>query len=81
MQPEADWLFSRFRVWGLRAFGLMFLTFGILAVAYAVRHNDAARIAAKSVAAIVGAVAVVMSAISYRYGLQSRRVRRGRLRT
>jgi hypothetical protein len=67
---------SEWRTWGLRGYGLGFTSFGLFAVAYALRHHHALYIAAKVVAGVVGFTGVALGALSYSYAIRARRVRR-----
>ena len=53
--PDDD-LWGQWRRWTLRFYAGAFITLGLLAVAYAVRHHAILRIAMKTLAAAVGAV-------------------------
>jgi hypothetical protein len=71
---DSSWLWSRFRVWGLRFFVGAGVSLGFLAVAWAFRHNADLRIAAKAGASIAGAVAVACGVVSYGFSFRARRV-------
>lgn len=73
---RADELWTRFRTWGLRFYAGAFVTLGLFAVAYAVRHHADLRIAIKTLAGVVGAISVAMGAYGFRCWLRYRRAGR-----
>jgi hypothetical protein len=76
LAPADEALWTRYRTWGLRFYGGAFVTLGLFAVAYAVRHHDALRIAMKTVAGVVGAISIAMGAYSLRCWIRYRRAGR-----
>ena len=73
--PDED-LWGQWRRWSLRFYAGAFITLGLLAVAYAVRHHTILRIAMKTLAAVVGAVAVAMGVYGFSCWIRYRRARR-----
>jgi hypothetical protein len=72
--PDDD-LWSRWRRWALRFYAGAFITLGLFAVAYAVRHHAILRIAMKTLAGVVGAVAVAMGVYGFGCWIRYRRAR------
>jgi hypothetical protein len=60
-------LFGRWRTWGLRFYGGAFITLGLFAIAYAVRHHETLRIAVKVVAGVAGAISVAMGVYGFSF--------------
>ena len=60
-------LFRRWRTWGLRFYAGWFITLGLLAVAYAVRHHDTLRAAVTVLAGIVGGCSVAMGVYGFSF--------------
>lgn len=73
--PADDDLWSRWRTWTLRFYVGAFITLALLAVARAVRHDAAARIAVKALAGVVGAIAVGMGVYGFSCWVRWRRRR------
>ena len=76
LAPVDEALWIRFRKWGLRFYAGAFITLGIFAVAYAVRHNDTARIAMKTLAGVVGGISIAMGVFGMSCWIRYARARR-----
>lgn len=76
MRDPDDDLWGRWRRWTLRFYAGAFIALALFAVAYAVRHHAILRIATKTLAGVVGAIAVAMGVFGFSCWVRYRRMRR-----
>jgi hypothetical protein len=75
-EPADETLWTQWRTWTLRFYAGAFITLGLFAVAYALRHHAMLRIATKTLAGVVGAIAVAMGVFGFSCWIRYWRARR-----
>jgi hypothetical protein len=79
MEPLPDgyrYYRARFRTWALRSYALIFTTFGLLAVARAVRHHHELSLVVRVLALVVGGTAIGIGVYAYSCAVRYRRISR-----